>query len=140
LRDISEEVGGEFKDNLSLPIVNRHRRSFGNRTGVSDGKLDGPSDDFVHASSLEGVRFTSGGKGQIQGGLFADVGKALMHEDEGRALLGSYGVSFRLAVAPLAVLRLDWGRRFSDDRFQGYSLDRDQRSRSFVRFFFGYNY
>jgi hypothetical protein len=77
---------------------------------------------------------------EIQAGLFADLGKALMHEDSGRALLGSYGVSFRLAVAPLVVLRLDVGRRFSDGRFQGYSLDRNQRDRSFVHFFFGYNY
>jgi hypothetical protein len=77
---------------------------------------------------------------EIQAGLFADLGKALMHEDSGRALLGSYGVSFRLALAPLAVLRLDVGRRFSDGRFQDYSLDRDQRDQSFVHFFFGYNY
>ena len=77
---------------------------------------------------------------EIQGGLFADVGKALLHQDSGRALLGSYGVSFRLALAPLAVLRLDVGRRFSDGKYQGYSLDRDQRHPSFVHFFFGYNY
>jgi hypothetical protein len=77
---------------------------------------------------------------EIQGGLFADVGKALLHHDSNRALLGSYGVSFRLALAPLAVLRLDVGRRFSDRRFQGYSLDRTQRDAGFVHFFFGYNY
>jgi hypothetical protein len=77
---------------------------------------------------------------EIQGGLFADIGKALMHEDSDRALLGSYGVSFRLAIAPLAVLRLDLGRRFSDGEFQGYSLDRDQRDPGFLHFFFGYNY
>ena len=77
---------------------------------------------------------------EIQGGLFADLGKALMHQDSGRALLGSYGVSFRLALAPLAVLRLDVGRRFSDRGYQGYSLDPDQRRTSFLHFFFGYNY
>jgi hypothetical protein len=77
---------------------------------------------------------------EIQGGLYADVGKALMHEDSGRALLGSYGVSFRLALAPLAVLRLDVGRRFSDGRYQGYSLGPTQRDAAFVHFFFGYNY
>jgi WD40 repeat protein len=77
---------------------------------------------------------------EIQGGLFADVGKALLHQDSDRALLGSYGVSFRLAIAPLAVLRLDVGRRFSDRKFQGYSLDRSQRDAGFVHFFFGYNY
>jgi WD40-like Beta Propeller Repeat len=77
---------------------------------------------------------------EIQAGLFADVGKALLHQDSNRALLGSYGVSFRLALAPLAVLRLDVGRRFSDRGFQGYSLDRSQRDAGFVHFFFGYNY
>jgi hypothetical protein len=77
---------------------------------------------------------------EIQGGLFGDVGKALMHEDSDRALLGSYGVSFRLALAPLAVLRLDVGRRFSDGRYQGYSLSPNQRDAGFVHFFFGYNY
>jgi hypothetical protein len=77
---------------------------------------------------------------EIQGGLFADVGKALLHQDSGRALLGSYGLSFRLALAPLAVLRLDVGRRFSDRRYRGYSLNADQRHAGFVHFFFGYNY
>jgi hypothetical protein len=77
---------------------------------------------------------------EIQGGLFADVGKALMHQGSGRALLGSYGVSFRLALAPLAVLRLDLGRRFTNRGYQGYSLSREQRDPAFVHFFFGYNY
>ncbi|HEV2084714.1 MAG TPA: hypothetical protein VGR09_06510, partial [Gemmatimonadales bacterium] len=77
---------------------------------------------------------------EIQGGLFADVGKALLHSDSNRALLGSYGISFRLALGPLAVLRLDVGRRFTDRRYQGYSLSSDQRTPGFVHFFFGYNY
>jgi hypothetical protein len=77
---------------------------------------------------------------EIQGGLFADIGKALLHYDSNRALLGSYGISFRLALGPLAVLRLDVGRRFTDRQYQGYSLSSDQRTPSFVHFFFGYNY
>jgi WD40 repeat protein len=77
---------------------------------------------------------------EIQGGLFTDIGKALLHEDSDRALLGSYGISFRLALGPLAVLRLDVGHRFSDRRYQGYSLSAEQRSPGFVHFFFGYNY
>ena len=77
---------------------------------------------------------------EIQGGLFADVGKALLHRESGRALLGSYGVSLRLALAPLAVLRLDVGRRFSDRGYRGYSFDNRQRDTGFVHFFFGYNY
>jgi hypothetical protein len=63
-----------------------------------------------------------------------------MHQESNRALLGSYGVSFRLALAPLAVLRLDLGRRFTDGDYQGYSLTREQRKPGFLRFFFGYNY
>jgi hypothetical protein len=77
---------------------------------------------------------------EIQAGLFADVGKALLHYDSDRALLGSYGISFRLALGPLAVLRLDLGRRFSNRNYQGYSLSSDQRNPSFLHFFFGYNY
>jgi outer membrane protein assembly factor BamA len=79
---------------------------------------------------------------EIQGALFSDVGKATFQSSATpRALIGSYGISFRLALGPLAVLRLDWGRRFSDRlNFQGYSLDATQRDRGFVSFFFGYNY
>jgi hypothetical protein len=77
---------------------------------------------------------------EVQGALFGDVGKALLHSDSDRALLGSYGISFRLALGPLAVLRLDVGRRFSDRKYQGYSLSSDQKNPGFVHFFFGYNY
>jgi hypothetical protein len=77
---------------------------------------------------------------EIQGGIFADLGKALLHQDSDRALLGSYGISFRLALAPLAVLRLDVGRRFTNRDYQGYSLSAEQRKPGFVHFFFGYNY
>jgi hypothetical protein len=77
---------------------------------------------------------------EIQAGFFGDVGKAVLHQDSERALLGSWGISFRLALGPFAVFRLDLGRRFSDGNFRGYSLDRDQRDPGFVHFFFGYNY
>ena len=77
---------------------------------------------------------------EIQAGLFTDVGKAKFSTSTDRALLGSYGVSFRLALGPLTVLRLDVGRRFSDEGFQGYSLSSDQKDAGFVSFFFGYNY
>jgi hypothetical protein len=77
---------------------------------------------------------------EIQGALFTDLGKATFSTTSERALLGSYGVSFRLALGPLAVLRLDVGRRFSSDRYRGYGLSRDQTRPGFVSFFFGYNY
>jgi hypothetical protein len=77
---------------------------------------------------------------QVQGGLFTDLGKATFSTTTTRGLLGSYGISFRMALGPLTVLRLDVGRRFSDARFQGYSLSASQRDGGFVSFFFGYNY
>jgi hypothetical protein len=49
-------------------------------------------------------------------------------------------LSFRLAIAPLAVLRLDVGRRFTDGNYAGYSLNGEQKRPGFVSFFFGYNY
>jgi hemolysin activation/secretion protein len=78
---------------------------------------------------------------ELQGAAFFDLGKAWFQNPGDRALLGSYGVSFRWALAPFLVLRLDWGRRFSDDNFKGYnSLTANQRKPGFVAFFFGYNY
>jgi hypothetical protein len=77
---------------------------------------------------------------EIQGAIFTDLGKALLHQDSNRALLGSYGLSFRLALGPLAVLRLDVGRRFTNRDYQGYSLSDQQKKPGFVHFFFGYNY
>jgi WD40-like Beta Propeller Repeat len=77
---------------------------------------------------------------EIQGAIFTDLGKALLHQDFDRALLGSYGLSFRLALGPLAVLRLDVGRRFTNRDYQGYSLSDQQKKPGFVHFFFGYNY
>ena len=77
---------------------------------------------------------------EIQAGLFTDLGQAKFSTSPDRALLGSYGISFRMALGPLTVLRLDVGRRFSNDKFQGYSLSADQKDAGFVSFFFGYNY
>ncbi|MGH7515677.1 MAG: hypothetical protein ACREOQ_22495, partial [Gemmatimonadales bacterium] len=77
---------------------------------------------------------------QIQGALFTDLGKAVFSTTRDRGLLGSYGISFRLALGPLTVLRLDVGRRYSNNGFVGYSLSPNQRDAGFVSFFFGYNY
>ena len=55
---------------------------------------------------------------EIQAGLFTDVGRARFPTSTTRALLGSYGISFRMGLGLLTVLRLDIGRRFSDrDRY-----------------------
>jgi hypothetical protein len=77
---------------------------------------------------------------EFQSAFFFDAGRTWFSSDEHRALLGSYGVSFRWPLVPGLVLRLDWGRRFTDNDFQGYGLTTEQRRRSFVQFFFGYNY
>jgi hypothetical protein len=77
---------------------------------------------------------------EVQGAFFADVGRAWLFSEEHRAVLGSYGISFRMPLVPGLVLRLDWGRRFSDAGFRGYGLSERQKRRSFVQLFFGYNY
>ena len=77
---------------------------------------------------------------EIQGATFVDLGKAWFQNPGDRALLGSYGISFRMALAQFLVLRLDWGRRFSDNAFEGYALNGEQKKPGFVAFFFGYNY
>ena len=77
---------------------------------------------------------------EIQAAFFTDVGKADFQTDIDRDVIGSYGFSFRLALGPLAVLRLDVGWRFTSDTYRGYGLDRDQRDKHFVSFFFGHNY
>jgi hypothetical protein len=77
---------------------------------------------------------------EIQAGLFTDFGQAKFSTSPDRGLLGSYGISFRMALGPISVLRLDVGRRFSNNGFTGYSLSASQRDPGFVSFFFGYNY
>ena len=76
---------------------------------------------------------------EIQAAFYTDVGKATFY-NLSRDYIGSYGISFRMAFGPLAVIRLDVGRRFSGDNFRGYALDRDQRKPSYVTFFIGPNF
>jgi len=92
-------------------------------------------DYFTFGTPLGPIRFP-----EIQGAFFNDLGRAWLFSDEHRALLGSAGVSFRMALVPGFVLRLDWGRRYTDGHYNGYGLTPDQTTRSFVQFFFGYNY
>ncbi len=92
-------------------------------------------DYFTFGTPVGPIRFP-----EVQGALFVDAGKAWFLSEERRAILGSYGVSFRWPLFPGLVFRLDWGRRFSDNHFQGYALTPAQTRRSFVQLFFGYNY
>ena len=59
------------------------------------------------------------GSAADSGGLFTDVGKATYSTTPGRGMLGSFGISFRMALGPLTVLRLDWGRRFGSNGPEG---------------------
>ena len=75
----------------------------------------------------------------IQGAIFGDVGKAWYDQAAATSTLGSYGLSFRMALGPLAVLRLDWGNRFTTGTYDAYGLSPNLKER-FLSFFFGYNY
>ncbi len=77
---------------------------------------------------------------EFQGAFFADVGRAWVRDNSTRGVLGSARGSVRLALAPLAVVRLDAGVRFGGNDLLGYGLDDSQRDGGFVSVFFGYNY
>lgn len=107
----------------------------GSQAWMLNGELRFPLLDYLTFGLPVGaIRFP-----EFQGAFFVDAGKTWF-SGERRALLGSYGVSFRWPLVPGLVLRLDWGRRFSDNHFAGYALTDEQQRRSFVQFFFGYNY
>jgi hypothetical protein len=108
----------------------------GSRAWMLNGELRFPLlDYFTLGTPIGAARFP-----EIQGAFFADAGKAWFLPSERRAVLGSYGVSFRWPLVPGLVLRIDWGRRWSSDDFRGYGLLESQKRRSFFQFFFGYNY
>ncbi len=107
----------------------------GSRAWMLNGELRFPLLNYLtFGTPVGGVTFPD-----IQAAFFLDAGRAWFSESD-RALLGSYGISFRWPVFQGLVLRLDWGRRFSDGDFRGYGLQPNQRTRGFLHFFFGYNY
>jgi len=108
----------------------------GSRAWLLNGELRYPLlDYFTFGTHIGALRFP-----EIQGAFFVDLGRAWSQGGEDRVLLGSFGTSFRWPLVPGLVLRLDWGRRFSDGSFRGYGLNVEQKKRSFLQFFFGYNY
>jgi outer membrane protein assembly factor BamA len=108
----------------------------GSRAWMGNAELRYPLLDYFTLGTPVGpFRFP-----EVQGAFFADVGRAWLTADEHRAVIGSYGVSFRMPVIPGFVLRVDWGRRFSDGDYRGYGLSNRQKRRGFVQLFFGYNY
>jgi hypothetical protein len=108
----------------------------GSQAWMLNGELRFPLLDYFTLGTVAGAaRFP-----EIQGAVFGDVGQATQPGTGPHAILGSYGVGFRWPLLPGLVLRLDWGRRFSDSDFQGYGLTPRQKTRGFLQFFFGYNY
>jgi hemolysin activation/secretion protein len=78
---------------------------------------------------------------QLQGAMFSDLGQAWYRGGAPDRVLGSAGVSLRMALVPGFVLRLDTGRRFSLVTSRGSDPEDDAfYRRRFVDFFFGYNY
>lgn len=77
----------------------------------------------------------------IQGGLFADIGQSWIEETSPEGTWGSWGVSFRLALAYYLVLRMDVGKRFALGQRPPLIYDRGKDFKStFVDFFFGFNF
>ena len=121
---------------LGLRGYPNYGRILGSRAWMFNTELRFPLLDYLTLGTPVGAARLP----EFQGAFFFDAGRTWFLSDEHRALLGSCGVSFRWPLVPGLVLRLDWGRRFSDNNFQGYDLTPEQRRRSFVQFFFGYNY
>ena len=86
-------------------------------------------------TSIGDIRFP-----ENQAALFVDMGQTGMPDSPSRALLGSFGMSFRWPIGPLAVVRTDLGWRFSSDDYRGYGLSHDDERPFFLQLFFGYNY
>ena len=78
-----------------LSAVRLHRRLRGVHVQPG-GPL--PAPDPPHARARRSAMWTFP---EIQGGLFTDLGKARFSTSADRALLGSYGISFRMALGPL---------------------------------------
>lgn len=78
----------------------------------------------------------------IQGAAFADIGSSwleTMSKPEGT--WGSYGVGFRTSLGGAFVLRLDVGKRFKlGDEPPVVFTNGDRFGKTFVDFFFGFNY
>jgi hypothetical protein len=75
----------------------------------------------------------------IDGAVFADLGKIWTPlSSDFRSAIGAYGFSFRMNIGFPLVLRLDAGWRFGDA--SGYQLPFDYRGKSFVQFWFGFDY
>jgi hypothetical protein len=76
----------------------------------------------------------------IAAAIFNDIGGGWTDETTTRGLLGSAGFGLRMAVLYPLVLRFDFGWRYYTGDISQYSLPYLAQDRSFVEFFFGFNY
>jgi hypothetical protein len=108
----------------------------GNRAAMLNTELRFPLATFIGIGFPIGVfRFPG-----VQAALFNDIGGAWTEQTTRRGLLGSAGLGLRMAVLYPLVLRLDFGWRYYTGNLDDYSLGYVRQDRSFVEFFFGYNY
>ncbi len=108
----------------------------GTRAFLVNTELRFPLSTFVAIGFPFGeVRFPG-----VQGALFNDLGGAWTDGTTARGVLGSAGFGLRMAVLFPLVLRLDVGWRYAFGNTQLYSIPDLSRDRSFVDFFFGFNY
>ena len=78
----------------------------------------------------------------VQGALFADAGSSWLESMNGpEGTWGSYGTAFRMPVLGAFVLRLDVGRRFASGKRPPVIFSNGESfHKTFVDFFFGFNY
>ena len=76
----------------------------------------------------------------VQVAPFWDLGAATTPGSGTGPVLESRGVSWRMALGPVAVLRLDWGKHWVHGDPGIYGLDQRYRNGRFLAFFLGYNY
>jgi hypothetical protein len=108
----------------------------GTRAVMFNSELRFPLSNFVSIGFPIGeFRFPG-----VQGALFNDIGGGWNDENTRRGLLGSAGFGLRMAILYPLVLRLDFGWRYHTGDAGDYSLPSLEQDRSFVEFFFGFNY
>jgi len=76
----------------------------------------------------------------VQGAIFNDIAGGWVDGLGARGLLGSAGFGLRMAILYPLVLRLDFGWRYNTGDVGRYGLPFLATDRSFVDFFFGFNY
>jgi hemolysin activation/secretion protein len=108
----------------------------GTRALLLNSELRFPLSNFIAIGFPIGVFQFPG----VEAAIFNDIGGGWSDDTPARGLLGSAGFGLRMAILYPLVLRLDFGWRYETGDAAGYSLPHLQADRSFVEFFFGFNY